>query len=297
MKRRFTVVVITRNRRQEVLHSLERMTGLPERPPIIVADNGSTDGTADAVAAAYPQVNLVRLRRNLGATARNLAVQRIETPYVAFCDDDIWWDPGALTIAADLLDEHNGLASVTGRILVEPGGADDPIVPELRNSPVPAPGWLPGPALLGILAGATMLRVAAFREVGGFSSKLWLGGEEELLAIDLAARGWWMCYRDDIVVHHAASASRDPRNRRRLGIRNTLWVTWLRRPIPSALRRTGVIVGSLPRDITSALAVVDALTGLPWVVRERRVVPREVEQGLRLLEGPQRRSPARRYVG
>jgi hypothetical protein len=39
---------------------------------------------------------------------------------------------------------------------------------ELSGSPVPAPGWLPGPALLGILAGASMVRVSAFREVGVF---------------------------------------------------------------------------------------------------------------------------------
>ncbi|MGK5451426.1 glycosyltransferase family 2 protein, partial [Streptomyces radiopugnans] len=40
-----------------------------------------------------------------------------------------------------------------------------------------------------------------------------------------------------------------------------------------------------------------ALAGLPWVLRERRVVPPEVEARLRLLEEEQRRSAARRYVG
>jgi GT2 family glycosyltransferase len=293
---RFTVVVMTRDRRGQLLSTLDRMTALPERPGIIVADNGSTDGSADAVAERFPQVTLLRSPRNMGAMARNAAVRRVTSPYVAFCDDDTWWEPGALTTAARVLDAHDGLASVTGRIIVEPGGTEDPIVPELSGSPVPAPGWLPGPALLGILAGASMLRVSAFREVGGFSSRLWIGGEEELLAIDLAARGWWMCYRDDVVVHHEAAA-RDSTRRRRLGIRNTLWTAWLRRPVPSALRRTGAVLGSLPRDATSALAVADAVRGLPWVMRERRVVPRVVEQGLRLLEEPQRRSVARRYVG
>jgi GT2 family glycosyltransferase len=162
---------------------------------------------------------------------------------------------------------------------------------------VPAPGWLPGPALLGVLAGASMLRVSAFREVGGFSRRLWLGGEEELLAIDLAAAGWWMCYRADVVVHHAASDRRDTRERRRLGIRNTLWTTWLRRPMAGALRRTRAVVRSLPPDLTSALAVAEAAAGLPWVLKERRVIPCEVEHGLRLLEEPQRTSAARRYVG
>ena len=106
-----------------------------------------------------------------------------------------------------------------------------------------------------------------------------------------------MCYREDVVVHHVASTVRDPRHRRRLGIRNTLWTTWLRRPVPSALRRTRTILADVPRDLASALAVAEAVAGLPWVCRERRVVPRAVEHGLRLLEEPQRRSTARRYVG
>lgn len=229
--------------------------------------------------------------------ARNIAVEEVTTPYVAFCDDDTWWDPGALGRAADLLDAHPRLASVTGRILVEPDGHEDPITPELRHSPVPAPDWLPGPALLGILAGASVLRVSAFREAGGFSGRIRIGGEEELLSLDLAARGWWMCWAEDVTVHHQASVVRDPTERRRLGIRNTLWTAWLRCPASGALRRTAAVLRSVPRDTASVTAVLAALAGLPWVLRERRVVPEHVEHGLRLLEEPQRTSAARRYVG
>ncbi|WP_019630571.1 glycosyltransferase family 2 protein [Actinomadura atramentaria] len=292
-----TVVIITRDRRDELLHVLRRMADVPERPPVIVMDNASSDGTADAVAAEHPGVALVRLDRNLGAVARNLAVERVATPYVAFCDDDTWWEPGALARAADHLDRHPGVASVTGLIRVEPDGAEDPITPELRHSPVPAPDGLPGPALLGILAGASMLRVSAFREAGGFSPRLGFGGEEELLSLDLAAAGWWLCWTEDVVVHHAASTARDPRLRRRQGIRNTLWTTWLRRPAPDAVRRTATVLRGVPRDGASARAVAEAVRGLPWVLRERRPVPARVAFGLRLLEDSQRRSPARRYVG
>jgi GT2 family glycosyltransferase len=294
---RVTVVIITRDRKAELLRTLAHMTALPDRAPVVVVDNGSRDYSADAVAERFGQVTLLRSDRNLGALGRNLAVRGIDTPFVAFCDDDTRWQPGALTRAADLLDAHPGLASVTGRILVAPTMVEDPITPELRDSPVPGPAWLPGPALLGVLAGASMFRVAAFRAVGGFSSRLWLGGEEELLALDLAARGWWMCWAPDVVIEHAPSTSRDPRRRRQLGIRNTLWTAWLRRPLPSALRRTGTLLRSVPRDWASVVAVGEALAGMGWVLRERQVVPPEVESGLRLLEKPQRHSPARRYVG
>ena len=188
---RLTVVVITRNRREELLRTLGRLAALPERPPVIVVDNGSADGTAAAVRRAHPDVLLIAARRNLGAVGRNLAVRRVTTPYVAFCDDDTWWEPGSLPLAADALDRHPDVASVTARIVVEPAGyrrsdrAGAGAVPGPRRGP-----GLPGPALMSILAGASVLRCDAFREVGGFSPRLFLGGEEELLAADLAARGW-----------------------------------------------------------------------------------------------------------
>ncbi|GDY33376.1 glycosyl transferase [Gandjariella thermophila] len=297
MRPRTTVVVITHNRRDELLRTLRHMTALPDGMPVVVVDNASTDGTADAVARQHPDVELIRAEQNLGAVARNVAVDLIGTPYVAFCDDDTRWQPGALTRAADLLDAHPGLGAVTGRCLVEPDLAEDPIIPELRESPVPGPDWLPGPALLGVLAALSTFRVSAFREVGGFCPRLWLGGEEELLALDLAARGWWMCWAEDVVIHHAPSSSRDSRRRRQLGIRNTLWTLWLRRPWRSAWRRTRAVLDSAPRDAATAAAVAEALAGLPWVLRHRRVVPPRVEAGLVLLEDAQRRSTARRYVG
>ena len=46
----------------------------------------------------------------------------------------------------------------------------------------------------------------------------------------------------------------------------------------------------------SAAAVLDAVRGLPWVLRERRPLPLHVERRFRVLEHSQRTSAARRYV-
>ncbi|MFD8204504.1 glycosyltransferase family 2 protein [Streptomyces sp. NPDC059701] len=294
---RTTVVVITHNRCPELLHTLDRLAELPEKPPVIVTDNASTDGTAAAVARHHPEVRLLRPGRNLGAVGRNLAVGRVRTPYVAFCDDDSWWAPGSLSGAADLLDRYPAVGSVTARIVVEPEGTEDPIVRELRDSPVPRPDWLPGPALGSFLAAATVLRTDAFRAAGGFHPRLWLGGEEELLAADLAADGWWLTYDDDLTIHHRPSEVRDSTLRRAYGIRNTLWFTWLRRPAGHALRRTLHLARTVPRDTASLRAFAEAAAALPWVLRERRVLPAEVEARLRALEPAQRASTARSYTG
>jgi GT2 family glycosyltransferase len=297
MSDRLTVVVITHNRKDELLRTLAKIMDLPERTRLTVVDNASCDGSAAAVRRHFPQAELIEARRNLGAVARNLAVRRVRTPYVAFCDDDTWWDPGALARCADALDANPDVAVLTGRIVVEPSGADDPIVAELATSPLPGRPGLPGPVLMSFLAGASVARVSAFRAAGGFSPRLWLGGEEELLAADLITAGHVLCYLPDAVVHHHPSAARDPRRRRWLGIRNTLWFTWLRRPLPAALARTAELAATVPRDATSATAFAAAVAGLPWVLRARCPLPRPAEAMIRALDEPRRASRARRYVG
>jgi GT2 family glycosyltransferase len=285
---RVAVVVITHQRRDEVLGALARLRALPEQPHVVVVDNGSTDGTAEAVRERFPEVELVASPENLGAIGRNVGVARLDTPFVAFCDDDTWWDPGSLSLAADTLERFPRLAVVTARIVVEPKGTEDPIVAELRNSPVRGAEWLPGPALGSFLAGASVLRREAFLAVGGFSERLWLGGEEELMAGDLAAAG--------LTVHHQASRARDAHKRRRDGIRNTLWTTWLRRPLRPALRRTVHLLRTLPRDRVTAEGLLAAVRGVPWLLRERRVLPPHAEARFAALDQVQRRSTARRYV-
>lgn len=293
---RLTVVVITHNRCAELDRTLSSLERLPEQPPVIVVDNGSSDGTVRMVSARHPGVTLIAAGTNLGAVGRNLGVQRATTSYVAFCDDDTWYDPGALALAADLLDEHPGLAVITGSIRVEPGGTLDAICEEMAQSPLERPPRLPGHPLLSFLAGVSVVRRSAFLQAGGFSEQLWLGGEEELLASDLVRAGWHLAYVPEVVAHHHASTIRDPHLRRRHGIRNTLWFTWLRRPLASALRRTGRLLVRLPRDRVTVQGLLDAVRGAPWVARHRQVVPPEIERGYRLLEESQLSGRSRRYV-
>jgi N-acetylglucosaminyl-diphospho-decaprenol L-rhamnosyltransferase len=293
---RVSVVVITHDRCAELLRTLDRLAALPEQPRVVVVDNASSDGTAEAVRTSHPDVLLLEPGENLGAVGRNLGVAATTTPYTAFCDDDTWYDPGALSRAADLLDAHPRLAVVTGSIVVEPRGQLDAICEEMAQSPLRRPDGLPGHPLLSFLAGVSVVRRSAFEQAGGFSARLWLGGEEELLASDLARAGWHMAYVPDVRAHHHASRLRDAHLRRRHGIRNTLWFTWLRRPLPSAVRRTVGLVRRLPRDRVTAGGLLDAVRGAPWVLRERAVVPPHVEDGYRALEAMQLRSRARQYV-
>ncbi len=277
------VVLLTYNRLGEVTRTIERMLALPDAPPIVVVDNGSSDATADVLTRRFPSVRVIALPDNRGAAGRNEGLRALDTRYVAFCDDDTWWAPGALGRATQLLDAHTRLAVVKARVLVGEHGHDDPACITMAASPLGAIPGLPGVAVLGFLAGASVVRRSAFLAAGGFEPRFFLGGEEDLLAIDLVSNGWLMAYVGGIVVHHHPSRYRDAAGRRRLLARNALWVSWLRRPLGSAVRHTARTMRHAARDRLVFLGCVDAVSGAWWIARQRRVVGARVEQMLRAV--------------
>jgi GT2 family glycosyltransferase len=280
---RVAVVIATRNRGPELLGALTRLLALDERPRIVVVDNGSTDGTAELVRDHHPGVQVVGLRRNRGAAARTIGARLVDTPYVAFSDDDSWWAPGALRRAVELLDRHPRLAVLAARVLVGPDQRLDPVCREMADSPLPPADDLPGPPVLGFIACGAVVRRDAFLEVGGFDARLGVGGEEELLSVDLATRGWGLAYVDEVVAHHHPSPSRDPSGRRRIQVRNALWSAWLRRPLGGAARQTAHLAARALHQPGAWSGLLLAMAGLPWVLRERRPVPRDLEAAIRRL--------------
>ncbi|GAA4520001.1 glycosyltransferase [Actinoallomurus oryzae] len=289
MASRVTVVIATRNRRDELAHTLRRLRALPDRPEIIVVDNASADGTAEAVRREFPGVRVLALRRNLGAVARNLGVEEAHTPYVAFSDDDSWWEPGALDTAAGLFDAHPRLGLIAGRPLVGDERRPDPIAGRMADSPLPPDDRLPGPAVLGFLGCAAIVRRAAYLEVGGYSEVLFFVGEERLLAYDLAAAGWGLSYVSSVVAVHRPSPVRDtPERRRGLEMRNEVLTAWLRRPVPLALARSLRLAGRSVTSTAARSAWPSALVRLPAALRDRRRLPEPVERHARLLESVER---------
>lgn len=281
---RLTAVVITRNRCAEALRALRRLAELPERPRTILVDNGSSDGTSAAVHEQFPQVELIAAAENMGAAARNLGVQRADRPYVAFCDDDTWWAPGSLALAADLLDAHPRLAVINARVLIEPGGHEDPTCREMAHSPLKAAPGMPGRPLLGFMAGAAVVRRAAFLAAGGFPEAIGLGGEEEWLAVALAARGWSLSYVPELLVHHQPSPRRNATRRGCQQLRNALWFAWLHRPWRRALIQTLVLARQGRSGNIVLRGFAAAIAGLPRVLPMRTRLPPEVEAGLCELE-------------
>jgi GT2 family glycosyltransferase len=289
---RVTIVLLTYNCApwiRRTLHHLES-TGCP----LVAVDNGSTDATLDAL-REHPNLRCVELPHNLGAAARNAGVEQATTPYVAFADDDTWWRAESLATAVELLDAHPGLALVNAHILVGEAEKDDPTCLEMAASPLKSDDGLPGSVIMSFMAGAVVMRRSVFLSLGGYDERFFMGGEEEELAWRIAMAGWEMRYVPSVVTHHYPSLQ-NAAAMRALGIRNTIWNSWLHRPWSRSLWWTWYVLRSAPKDRVFARALRMLLPGMLWVPFEREVVPPHIEA--RLLELERHRattSSAREY--
>lgn len=271
---RITVVMITHNRCEELCRSLKHLKALPEKPGIIVVDNASTDNTVQRMRAEFPDVELIRSEKNLGAAGRNLGVQNVWTPYVAFCDDDTWWEPGSLQTAVTLLDRHPRIAALNASIVVGSDQRPDPACLVMANSPLPQVSGI-GPMLSGFMAGACIMRTDVFLQAGGYWPRFFIGSEEALLAMDILDAGHQIVYAPALIVHHWPSQQRDSGQRILLTERNAIWSAWLRLPWRMAWRRTRASVRSATELAQRCRIVLSALPGIPAVLKNRRVLRAE----------------------
>ncbi|WP_298234296.1 glycosyltransferase [uncultured Azohydromonas sp.] len=280
---RVSVVVLTHERPQELERTLCHLEALPEAPALIVVDNGASPATAEVV-RRFQRAQLVCCPANLGAAGRNHGVELVRTPYVAFCDDDTWWEPGALARAVAVLDMYPRLGVLNAQVLVGPENRIDPACKCMASSPLDSRG-LPGPRLVSFMAGAVVMRVQAFRKASGYEPRFFLGAEEALLGQDLMAAGWDMAYVPAVQMHHHPSPVRDRRARQLVTTRNRFWLAWLRLPWRLAWHETRKVWRDGQAQGVLGAALWSALAGLPWTLARRRVLPPAVVQMIVKVHG------------
>ncbi|NAZ81900.1 glycosyltransferase [Kineococcus sp. R8] len=285
-----TVVVATMDRRESLRRTLRHLLELPGAPAVVLVDNASRDGSADAAEEEFGgsgRLDVVRLPHNRGALARDEGVRRARTSLVAFSDDDSWWAPQALPRAAAAFEAHPRLGLVAARATLVPSGETDRASVKMASAPLGRRADLPGPPVLGFAACASVVRRSAFLEVGGFDELIFFGGEEELLSLDLAAAGWDQCYLDDVEALHGPAGEVTP-PRWAVQERNSVLVSWLRRPLRVALRDTASLLTRAVHDGHLAHEVVELARRLPEVLRRRRPVAPELEGSWRRAHQPLR---------
>ena len=118
---------------------------------IQVVDNASADGTAELVAAQFPEVLLTAAERNLGfSVANNLAIRRSSAEYVLALNPDTEITAGALDRLLDLMAERTEVG-IAGPRLELPDGSFDHASRRSFPTPLGALGHFTG---LGRRAGA-----------------------------------------------------------------------------------------------------------------------------------------------
>jgi GT2 family glycosyltransferase len=115
-------VVLTWNGREDTLACLASLQRVPDRPDaVIVVDNGSTDGTAEAVRERFPDVELVRSEENLGfAGGNNLGLERaleLGTDHVLVLNNDAEVVPGAIRALVEEAARRPDAGSLGAKIL------------------------------------------------------------------------------------------------------------------------------------------------------------------------------------
>jgi len=218
---------------------------------IIVADNGSDDGSLDMVRAEFPAVRVIETGGNVGfGRANNLALRDAGGRYFCLLNSDAEALPGALAKTLAYLGAHPDIGLAGGQLLwpdgrVQTSWGRDPTLAGVwqeqtfwgKIAPTPGPSPVPGEggktfasnsplSLAGVgakdvdqISGAFMvIRRAAWRQVGGFDPAYFMYNEDVDLNVRLRRAGWRVVFLPDALIrHHLGASSRaDWRTRARM---------------------------------------------------------------------------------
>ena len=113
-----SIIIIARDVREEVLTCLRSIDrhAAPLAVEAIVVDNGSTDGTAEAVRAEHPDATVIVLPGNEGGSARNHGLRVARGRHRMFLDSDAQLTAGALAELVRFLDQRPDVGLVGPRL-------------------------------------------------------------------------------------------------------------------------------------------------------------------------------------
>ncbi len=199
---------------------------------VIAVDNASSDGTADMIAAGYPEVKLIRSPKNLGFSRANIvAINQSSGKYVCLVNPDVRVLPGCFRALMDYL-EKNPKVGVVGPKTYNPDGS-------LQRSCMRAPSvWISFcralaldktplrkiPAFGGIgmedfahdktrvvdvLNGAfTMMRRTAMDQVGLIDERFFMYGDDLDWCVRFGKAGWPVVfYPGGEIVHYGGGVT------------------------------------------------------------------------------------------
>jgi GT2 family glycosyltransferase len=256
-------VVLSWNGREDTLAALDSLRGIPA----VVVDNGSTDGSADAVAERFPDVELIRAGVNLGfAAGNNVGIRRAlegGADWVLLLNNDAAVEPGiveALAAAAKARPDAGVLACkvlfADSDRLWYAGASFDALLGRSSHEGYGEPDEPGALGDTGRATGAAMaVSRAAIEAAGLLDEELFLYAEDLEWCLRIREAGFAIVYVPDARVRHRVSASAGGAGSPTTlyyETRNVLAVVERHRPLPRGLtgaRRAAVVA---PRVLLAA---------------------------------------------
>lgn len=270
-------IVLSWNRRDEVLETIGLL--MQDQYPnleITVVDNASSDGTRQAVTAAYPGVKVLSLPYNVGISGWDFGISDTDAKYVVCLDDDSVPDPDAISLMVAIFERDPRVGIVPFNIY---GGAFS------------TEAWVETPAssLVGYINCGVGLRRTAVVEAGFNDRDFFLYSNEWDLAVRILNRGYEIAFDPLIRAHHRTSAThRSFKRLRTLSTRNEAWMAmkyFRAAKVPAVLMRVLLRNANMFRveGVPSILYVLQGMASalLRWRVawsKRERVRPEIIER-------------------
>jgi GT2 family glycosyltransferase len=218
---KLSYVIVTHNRCEPLLKTLRILhqnTSLPRSEwEAWVVDNGSTDGTCEAVRSEFPEVRIIARATNEGVWSRSYAFEPAEGKYLILLDDDSYPIDDAAARSMAYMESQPKCAAVVGRVVLPDGSYEACAFPAV------------------MLSGAVCIRRSVLLELGGFRPEFFRKAGE----YDLSFRLWDAGHRierfEDVVYRHdKVTTGRSAGFAHRMDLRNNLIL--VERYLPADLR-------------------------------------------------------------
>jgi N-acetylglucosaminyl-diphospho-decaprenol L-rhamnosyltransferase len=221
-----SIIVIAHDVRDEVLLAFESVYrySAPLTVQCILVDNASTDGTAEAVAERFPDVEIIRRPTNECLPGRNHGLRAARGRYRMFLDSDAALTPGALQTLVDVLETSPKVGLVGPRLVYGDGSLQlstrryPPVfLPFLRRPPL-ARFFENGRTIrrhlmadephdrrrtVEYVLGACMLfRAEAQAAIGEIDSHIWFGHDDADWCFRMRNAGYEVVYVPEAEVVH-----------------------------------------------------------------------------------------------
>ena len=193
-----TVNILSFNRKEELRNTLTKVYEQDYKNiEIIVVDNASSDGSAEMVKSEFPEVQLIKLEKNIGIAGWNEGFKVAKGEYVLVLDDDAYPKPSAIWNALVEIQKDNNNAVVALKIFDQ---KKNKIITENLSS---------GIALTFIGCGALFLK-KALKVTGYFCEKLFLYEHEIEISMNFYERGYKLIYSPSSIIIHSNSLLNRP---------------------------------------------------------------------------------------